>query len=101
MPRAGVGKPFTRRARFGKTVEAAGRTLIGKLGEDFFFRDYGPRTNVISKMKGFHPVFDFNFASLRLLLLKITAIHDLSRKKRSSAQFTVGVYVRVSAGGPE
>ena len=27
---------FTRRARFGKTVEAAGRTLIGKQGEDIF-----------------------------------------------------------------
>ena len=34
---AGVGKLFTRRARFGKTVEAAGRTLIGKQGEDLFF----------------------------------------------------------------
>ena len=32
-----VGKLFTRRARFGKTVEAAGRTLIGKPGEDLFF----------------------------------------------------------------
>ena len=35
--RPGVGKLFTRRARFGKTVEAAGRTLIGKQGEDLFF----------------------------------------------------------------
>ena len=34
---AGVGKLFTRRARFGKTVEAADRTLIGKQGEDLFF----------------------------------------------------------------
>ena len=34
---AGVGNYFTRRARFGKTVEAAGRTLIGKQGEDLFF----------------------------------------------------------------
>ena len=33
---SGVGNYFTRRARFGKTVEAAGRTLIGKQGEDFF-----------------------------------------------------------------
>ena len=44
-----MGNHFTRRARFGKTVEAAGRTLIGKQGEElFFFGDHGPRTNVIS-----------------------------------------------------
>ena len=53
-PRAGVGNYFTRRARFGKTGEAAGRTLIGKQGEDLlFFGDHVPRTNVISKIKGF------------------------------------------------
>ena len=50
----GVGKLFTRRARFGKTVEAAGRTLIGKQGEDlffFFFGDHSPRrANVISEI---------------------------------------------------
>ena len=33
----GVGNYFTRRARFGKTVKAAGRTLIGKQGEDLSF----------------------------------------------------------------
>ena len=33
----GVGNYFTQRARFGKIVEAAGRTLIGKQGEDLFF----------------------------------------------------------------
>ena len=82
--KAGVGKLFTRRARFGKTVEAAGRTLIGKQGEDlfiylfvFFFGDHSPRTNVISKIKDFHLVFHFNFAPLRLIVLKITAICDL------------------------
>ena len=32
----GVGKLFAPRARFGKTVEAAGRTLIEKQGEDLF-----------------------------------------------------------------
>ena len=32
--KAGVGYYFTQRARFGKTVEAAGRTLIAKQGED-------------------------------------------------------------------
>ena len=57
----GVGKLFKRRARFGKTVDAAGRTLIGKQGENlfffFFFRDHGPRTNVISKIIDFHLVF--------------------------------------------
>ena len=78
--RAGVGKLFTRRAKFGKTVETAGRTLIGKQGEDPFFGDQGPRTNVISRMKGFYPVFLVlysNFAPLKLISLKITAIHDL------------------------
>ena len=68
---AGVSKLFTRRARFGKTVEAAGRTLIGKQGEDFFifffFGGHSTRTNVISKMKGFHLVFHFTFAPLRLI----------------------------------
>ena len=64
----GVSNYFTRRARFGKTVEAAGRTLIGKQGEDLFsFGDHGPRTNVISKMRGFHLVFYSNFAPLRLI----------------------------------
>ena len=61
---AGVGKLFTQRAIFGKTNEAAGRTLIGKLGEIFFLGDYGPRTNVISKIKVFYlvfPVFYSNF----------------------------------------
>ena len=35
-PRTGMDNYFTRRARFGKTVAAAGRTLIGKKGEDLF-----------------------------------------------------------------
>ena len=34
----GNGKLFTRRARFGKTVKAAGRTLIGKQGENLFLK---------------------------------------------------------------
>ena len=76
-----MGKLFTRRARFEKTVEAAGLTLIGKQDEDRFLGgDHGPRTNVISKIKGFHfvfLVFYSNFAPLRLIFLKITAIHDL------------------------
>ena len=41
FPIPGVGNYFTRRARFGKTVEAAGRTLIGKQGEEL-----GPRAVV-------------------------------------------------------
>ena len=80
-----MGKLFTQTAKFGKTVEAAGRTLSGKQGEDFFFRDHNSRTNMISKIKGFHLVFYSNFAPLRLILLKITAIHDFLRKKRSFA----------------
>ena len=48
----------------------------------FFFGDHGPGTNVISKMKGFQLVVYSNFAPLRLILLKITAIHDLLRKKK-------------------
>ena len=74
----------TRKASFGKTVEASGRTLIGKQGEDlFFFGDNGPRTNVISKIRGSHLVFNVfysNFAPLRLIFLKTTANHDLQRK---------------------
>ena len=63
-----MGNYFTRRARFGKTVEAAGRTLIEKQGEDLLFLgDHGPRTNVISKIRGFHLVFCSNFAPLRLI----------------------------------
>ena len=65
-----VGKLCTRRPKFGKTVEAAGRTLIGTQGEDLFsfiFGDRSPRTNVISTIKGFHLVFHFNFAPLRLI----------------------------------
>ena len=38
---------------------------------------HSPRTNVISKIKGFHLVFHFNFAPLRLIFVKITAIRDL------------------------
>ena len=74
------GQTFHTKARFGKTVEAAGRTLIGKEGEDlfsFFFGDHSPRTNVISKIRSFHLVFHFYFAPLRLIFLKITAIRDL------------------------
>ena len=48
---SGVGNYFARRARFGKTVEAAARTLIGKQGVDLFLGDHGPRTNVISKIE--------------------------------------------------
>ena len=65
---AGVGNYFTRRARFGKTVEAAGRTQIGKQGEDlFFFGDHSPRTSVIFKIRGFYLVFYSNFAPLKLI----------------------------------
>ena len=86
---AGVGKLFTRTARIGKTDEAAGRTLIGK--QEFFFGDHSQRANVISKIKDFHLVFHSNFAPLRLIFLKITAIHDLQTKRKFSAQFTMGV----------
>ena len=75
--RPGVGNYFTRRARFGKTVEAAGRTLMGKQGEDHFFGDRGLRTNVISKIRGFHLFFLFQFCTVEAYFLKITAIHDL------------------------
>ena len=65
--KSGVANYFTRRAIFGKTVEAAGRTLIGKQGEDLFFGDHGPCTNVISKIRDFQLVFYSNFAPLRLI----------------------------------
>ena len=75
-----MSKLFKQRVRFGKTVEAAGHTLIGKQGKDFFFGDHDPCTNVISKIKDFHPVFLVfysNFTPFRLIFLKLTAIHDL------------------------
>ena len=96
-----MGKLFTRRARFGKTVEAAGRTLIWKQAEDFFFRNHGPRTAVIFNMKGFHLVFYSNFAPLRLILLIITAIHDLRKKKDLPRNSRWKFKFVLSAGGPE
>ena len=76
-----MGKLFIRGAKFGKIVEAAGRTLTGKQGENLYFiGDHGPRTDVICKIKGFHLVllvFLSKFAPLRLSFLKITAILDL------------------------
>ena len=76
--RPGVGKLFTRRTRFEKTVEAAGRTLIGKQGEPLiFFGDHDPRANAISKKRGFHLVFLFQLCTFQAYFLKIIAIHAL------------------------
>ena len=80
-----VGKLVAQRARFGKTVEAAGRTLIEKRGEhlfmffSFFFRDHSSRANVISKMRFSlrFLVFHFSFGPMRLIFLKIIAIRHL------------------------
>ena len=88
---SGVGNYFARRARFGKTVEDAGRTLIGKQGEDLFWGDHGLRTNVISKIRGFHLVFYSNFATLRLIFCKSLPSVISKGKKRSSAKFTVRI----------
>ena len=91
-----MGKLFTRKARFGNTVEAVGRTLIGKQGEDLllFFEggNHCPSTNVISNIKGFHLLFHFTFASLRLIFLKITAIRDLLKEKKK-------VFHSINGGG--
>ena len=76
-----MGKFLTRRAKFGKSVETVGRTLIGTQGEDFFFGDHSPGTNVISKVKGFHLVFHFNFAPLRLIFFKSLPSMISKRKK--------------------
>ena len=53
-----------------KTVEVAGRRLIGKQGEDLFFGDHNARTNVISENRGFQLVFYSNFAPLRFIFWK-------------------------------
>ena len=92
-----MGKLFTRRARFKETVDAAGRTLIRKQGEDFFsfFGDHGPRSNVISKVKGFRLVFLVfysNFAPLRLIFFWKSLLSMIFKGKiRSSSQFTLEV----------
>ena len=61
---AGVDNYFTRRARFGKTVEAAGRTLIGKQGEDLSF--WRSRSTYKSDLqnKRFSPRFLFQFCTV-------------------------------------
>ena len=82
--RTRVGKLFTRRARFGKTVEAAGRTLIGKQGADlflFFLRSQSTYECDLQN-KRFSPRFSFQFCTVEAYFLKITAIRDLKRKKK-------------------
>ena len=66
-----MGKLFTRRARFGKTVEAAGRTLIGKQGEDlfiylsiFFWRSQSTYECDLQN-KRFSPRFSFQFCTVK------------------------------------
>ena len=74
----GVGNYFTRRARFGKTVEAAGRTLIGKQDEDLFFFWRSRSTyDCDLQNKRLSPRFLFQFCTVEAYFLKITAIHDL------------------------
>ena len=64
----GVGRLFTRRAKFRKTVEAVGRTLIGKQGEDlfffFFFFFWDPRYECDLQNKRFSPGFSFQFCTV-------------------------------------
>ena len=61
---AGVGKLFTRRARFGKTVEPAGRTLIGKQGEDLLFWRSQSTHECDLQNKRFSPRFLFHFCTV-------------------------------------
>ena len=71
--RAGVGKFFTRRARFGKTVETAGRTLIGKQGEDFFFWRSQSTYECDFQTKRFSPRFSrflFQFCAVEAYILE-------------------------------
>ena len=57
---AGVGKLFTRRAKFIKTVEAAGRTLIEKVTTiPFFFRRSRSTYECDLQNKRFSPRFSF------------------------------------------
>ena len=62
-----------------KTVEAAGRTLIGKQAEDFFFFFWRSRSMYECDLqnKRFSPRFLFQFCTVEAYFLKITAIHDL------------------------
>ena len=79
-PNTGVGNYFTRRARFGKTVEAAGRTLIGKQGEDLFFLEFWRSRSTYEcdlQNKRFSPRFLFQFCTAETYFFKIIAIHDL------------------------
>ena len=59
----GVGKLFTRKARFGKTVKAAGRTLIEKQGEDHFWRSRSTYECDLQN-KRFSPRFSFQFCTV-------------------------------------
>ena len=62
-----MGKLFTRRARFGKTVEAAGRTLTGKQGEVLFFLRSRSTYECDLQNKRFSSRFYSNFAPLRFI----------------------------------
>ena len=86
-------KLFTRRAKFGKTVEAAGRTLIGKQGEDlfpFFFVDHSPRANVISQStcecdpqnKRFSPRFSFQLCTVEAYFFEKSQPSVISKGKK-------------------
>ena len=77
---------FYTKGQIGKTVKAAGRTLIGKQGED-----HNLRANVISKTRGFHLVLHFNFTPLRLIFFKPLPSVISKGRKMCFAQFMVGV----------
>ena len=64
---SGVGNYFTRRAKFGKTVEAAGRALIGKQGEDLFFWRSRFTHECDLQNKRFSPRFLFQFCTVELI----------------------------------
>ena len=86
-----MGNYFTRRASLGKTVEAAGRTLIVKQGEDLFFWRSQSTYKCDLQNRRFSPRFLFEFCTVEAYFLKITAIYDLKKKKRSSAKFTARI----------
>ena len=56
-----MGKLFLQKAKFGKTVEAEGRTLIEKQGEDLFFWRLQSRYECDLQNKRFSPRFSFQF----------------------------------------
>ena len=81
--RAEVDKLFTRRARFGKTVEAVGRALIGKQDEDLFSLLWRSHSSYECNLqnKKFSPHFSFQFCTVEAYLFE-NHCHPWSLKEK-------------------